>query len=658
MSKKQSDSVCVVVVTYNSAKTIMECLYSLMGCIRDCDKVVIVDNASTDLTVDVVACFINRGSKKNITLIKNKENLGYSEGANIGARQRKDKDYILFLNPDTVVYPGFLEKMIDRFKDPQVAAVGPVSNYVAGFQNLYNMPNYIRLHKVEITTEELSQCVGILLRGQTLKTKMLIGFCLMVKADVWKKIGEFDKDLWFGNDDLDYSWRLTTGGYHLAIALDCFVYHLGQGSLSDKSQLKPLIQQSTDALYEKLCGYYNDNPPDGREIWGIDWFSPSNPKPKPPPKLSLCMIVKNEEQFLQQCLDSVKDLVDEIIVVDTGSTDKTKWIAMGQGAIVCNFEWNDNFSDARNFGIERATGDWILVLDADEVLKEGSGELIKSAITNPIADAYELFFINPTTLNNDDEFTEHRICRLFKNKPEFRFQSAIHENIELSIAQNNGVYTYLEAYIIHYGYAAEVVEDRGKQTRYIDMLKKEVESEPDNLFYLHHLAMAYVSYNQFDKAVPYLEHLVDIIPNESSFCPIDYANLINALTEIGEKEKALEYADRAEEKGIRHPQLYFCKGKVLAAMEKWEKSIEAYEQCLVMGEGMTWNGDTTIIKYKADLAIAVICKEIGIYDKAIFHAQKVLQNRPNFFPVYGMVQECYNTIVEDNIKLESDAIDK
>src|SRR4051794_40673333 len=90
------------------------------------------------------------------------------------------------------------------------------------------------------------------------------------------------------------------------------------------------------------------------------------PKLNPDQKLSLCMIVKNESKHLANCLESVEGVVDEIIIVDTGSTDDTVEIAKSYGAKVYHYEWNDNFSDARNESIKYATGDWILVLDADE----------------------------------------------------------------------------------------------------------------------------------------------------------------------------------------------------------------------------------------------------------------------------------------------------
>ena len=82
--------------------------------------------------------------------------------------------------------------------------------------------------------------------------------------------------------------------------------------------------------------------------------------------ISLCMITKNEENYLEQCLDSAKEIADEIIIVDTGSTDKTKEIAKSFGAKIVDFKWNEDFSEARNESLKHATKEWILVLDADE----------------------------------------------------------------------------------------------------------------------------------------------------------------------------------------------------------------------------------------------------------------------------------------------------
>ena len=149
-------------------------------------------------------------------------------------------------------------------------------------------------------------------------------------------------------------------------------------------------------------------------------------------KISLCMIVKNEEAYLEECLTSVKDLVSEIIIVDTGSTDKTKEIAKKFGAKIIDFTWIDDFAAARNASIKQATGDWILVLDADEVIAKKDFETIKTLIADKETMGYFLEQRNYTNNNrlygwlaSSGDYKEEKdfkgyfsqyIIRLFQNK--------------------------------------------------------------------------------------------------------------------------------------------------------------------------------------------------------------------------------------------------
>ena len=111
-------------------------------------------------------------------------------------------------------------------------------------------------------------------------------------------------------------------------------------------------------------------------------------------RISLCMIVKNEERFLDDCLESVLGVVDEIIVVDTGSTDKTADIAKSHGARVIDFPWTEHFAEARNQAIERAEGDFMLTLDADERLDPATAHHVREAVDQGVFDVAYLRFEN------------------------------------------------------------------------------------------------------------------------------------------------------------------------------------------------------------------------------------------------------------------------
>jgi glycosyltransferase involved in cell wall biosynthesis len=168
-------------------------------------------------------------------------------------------------------------------------------------------------------------------------------------------------------------------------------------------------------------------------------------------EVSLCMIVKNEEYYLPRCLSSVNNIVDEVIIVDTGSTDKTVEIAKSFGAKVYFFPWNNNFSEARNESLKYASKEWILILDADD-------ELYTEDQKNLIA-----------LLNR--QLDENAIYNLVK--------------------------------IHHYGYMNKGIESKDKRNRTITLLKEQIKKDPDNYFAYFNLGTEYAGLNDTKKALDY-----------------------------------------------------------------------------------------------------------------------------------------------------------
>ncbi len=185
--------------------------------------------------------------------------------------------------------------------------------------------------------------------------------------------------------------------------------------------------------------------------------------------LSLCMIVKNEEQHLARCLLSAKPVVNEIIIVDTGSTDRTKNIALAYGAKVFDFPWTNDFSAARNQSLAKASGDWILVLDADEVISSLDykmlAQIVKKKPTRPVA--YSMVTRNYTYVVAAEGWTanDHRYgkeeagtgwfpsrkVRLFVNDKRIRFQNPVHEFVEESLQEAGIKIETLDIPVHHYG---------------------------------------------------------------------------------------------------------------------------------------------------------------------------------------------------------------
>ena len=200
--------------------------------------------------------------------------------------------------------------------------------------------------------------------------------------------------------------------------------------------------------------------------------------------LSLCVIARDEEDNLPRMLQSVAGVVDEIVVVDTGSVDRTVEVARSFGARVVSQPFEDDFSSVRNRSLDEATSDWVLVLDADEVLDERAGAMIRAAIDDPGACGYQLTFEND---RGDGRVQRCAIPRLFRNTPEVRFEYLIHEQVVGSLAaysKRTGltVTTLADAVVRHDGYLPSVYEARGKATRNRRLFERQITLYPDHIY--------------------------------------------------------------------------------------------------------------------------------------------------------------------------------
>ena len=154
------------------------------------------------------------------------------------------------------------------------------------------------------------------------------------------------------------------------------------------------------------------------------------------PLISLCMIVKDEAAMIAGCLESVEGIADEIIIVDTGSVDETPEICRSFGASIINAPWQDSFSQARNIGIEQASGEWILCLDADEVLvldDTCSPAAFRAIVQNSPSPLLDLSVLNYMGAGLDDlhglSFYQMAQTRLFRNDSSIRFTRDVHETL-------------------------------------------------------------------------------------------------------------------------------------------------------------------------------------------------------------------------------------
>ncbi len=314
-----------------------------------------------------------------------------------------------------------------------------------------------------------------------------------------------------------------------------------------------------------------------------------------PQTISLCMIAKNEEKYLEQCLNSVKDIVAEIIIVDTGSTDKTKEIAKKFDAEIFDFKWIDDFSAARNESLKHATKDWILILDADEIIEKKDLSKIKNLIENPDDFAgFQLeqrsyinsFFEGAVKNNSDFELVKnyqfyipHNLARLFKNKIGLKFKHRIHELVEDSITEKKLKYKRTDVILHHFGSAKDEKLITEKTGQYSNMILKQLEENPSSARYNYQAARMYVGRNDFGNALKYFEKAAKIDPKYK----LVFSEIAKIYLAMNDKNRAIEYFKKSMKNNIDNPSpannlavVYMSTGKFKQAKEILEEQLKKH----------------------------------------------------------------------------------
>ena len=225
--------------------------------------------------------------------------------------------------------------------------------------------------------------------------------------------------------------------------------------------------------------------------------------------ISACIIVKNEEQFLEECLNSIKDLADEIIIVDTGSTDKSIEIAKKFTDKRYTFAWINDFAKARNFSLTKATSDWILIIDSDEVIAKKDHPLIKKLLEETPFHALSIIQRNytdktqqPLFKATDERYKEEaknlpgyvpsEMIRLFRNKKGIAFTSPVHETVIPTMRKLGFKFARTDIPIHHYQHLKSKEQHEEKLEGYIKLLQEKERKEPTNIKNLHDLAIVYL----------------------------------------------------------------------------------------------------------------------------------------------------------------------
>ena len=349
------------------------------------------------------------------------------------------------------------------------------------------------------------------------------------------------------------------------------------------------------------------------------------------PVLSLCMIAKNEEDCLARCLLSAIPVADEIVIVDTGSTDRTKEIAKAFGAKVYDFEWTDDFSEARNFSLSKATGDWLFALDADETISpldyDRLSKIVKNNADHPMA--YSITtrnYVKPTYVIgwtcNDGQYADEEggtgwypseKVRLFTNDSRIRFENPVHEFVNSSLKRNGIKIRKSDIPVHHYGQlnrekyiakgdkyyklgikkleekgedlgsltelAVQAGGEFGKYEEALDLWKRVLKIDPRNIKALVNMGCAYLELERYEAAHTSVKMAVAINPD------LKEANVIYTTCEvlIGDVEKTIPILEGLLRKEPEYPMALAMLAAVYCIEGEREKGLKHIKRLTRMG---------------------------------------------------------------------------
>jgi hypothetical protein len=325
------------------------------------------------------------------------------------------------------------------------------------------------------------------------------------------------------------------------------------------------------------------------------------------PRISLNVIARDEERFLGPCLASARAAVDEIVVVDTGSRDRTRVIAAESGARVVDLPWSDDFSAARNAALAASTGTHVLVLDADERLA-GDALALRQAADDPrftvgllaLHDASALDATPADVIAGRARLWEPCfVPRFFVRDPRLTWSRRVHETlfgdpagVAALLRERASRIEALDAAIVHYGEVPALRAERSKRARNTRLLEAALADDPSDGDLAGFLAMELVRAGDTRRAreigerhlAPFLD-AIEALPSDAPRpSPVQLASVLaTCLVQDGECARALDVVRAAHARCVEpHPNLRFLEGAALERLGRAEEAVRAYSDCVAM----------------------------------------------------------------------------
>ncbi|GMK42822.1 hypothetical protein PCCS19_58820 [Paenibacillus sp. CCS19] len=354
--------------------------------------------------------------------------------------------------------------------------------------------------------------------------------------------------------------------------------------------------------------------------------------------ISLCMIVRDDEQGLARCLRSAQGVVDEaIVVVDASSADGTAGVARRYGAKVIERAWTGDFAAARNAGLDEAQGEWVLILDADEELSQGTAAGLRSlALHGQSVAGWLLPVWNMLGADEEDGVTINPVLRLFRNDRKHRFEGRIHEQIALSIlrANPNARLALGDAVIRHYGYRPSVVAEKDKIRRNMRLLLQAVEEEPDNPFHRYNLGVEYLRAGMPQDALESFREA----KGSPAFTQLSYAHLVfkyevRSLQTLGRWKEAASVAEEGVRLFSDYADLWHTLAESMSRIGRRHRAIMAACYALRLGQPKgIYHTEEGMGSHRTAYLLGMLYETAGSYDAAAYWYSETLSMKPSLMP--------------------------
>jgi tetratricopeptide (TPR) repeat protein len=360
------------------------------------------------------------------------------------------------------------------------------------------------------------------------------------------------------------------------------------------------------------------------------------------PRVSLCMIVKNEEANLPACLGSVADLVDETVVVDTGSTDRTREVAARYGARVADFPWVDSFAAARNEGLRHATGDWIFWMDADDRLDEANRGRLR-ALFAALRDENAAYVMKclclPDPAGHGATVVDH--VRLFRSRPEIRWRYRVHEQILPAVRRLGGEVRWSDVVIHHAGYQDAELRGR-KRERDLRLLGLENAEHPDDPFTLFNLGSIHAELGRTAEALPLLRRSLELSHAGDSIVRKLHALVAQCHRQLGQPREALAACRAGRGQYPEDTELLFLEGVLLREQGDRAGAEAAWQRLLATREAAHFASvDAGLRGPKARQNLAALFREEGRLAEAEAQWRAAVAEQPDFLPAWLGLAEVY-----------------